>query len=242
MNINSNGITSNISAACTESVSKTAPPIRNPNLKPEYFGNKLKSLCTSNIDRIIIAQININSIRNRFEALVNEVRGNVDILMISKTKTDDSFPPTQFLIEGFTATYKLDRNVSGGGILVYIREDIPYKSIATDFSYREGFFLELNLRKKKWVLRCFYNPHNNFIETHMHSIGKVFNSLSAWYENFMLIDDFNAEESDSTIKDFCDIYSFKNLIKDATCFKNHDKPKCIDLMLTNMNRNFQNSR
>ena len=75
----------------------------------------------------------------------------------------------------------------------------------------------------------------------MHSIGKVFNSLSAWYENFMLIDDFNAEESDSTIKDFCDIYSFKNLIKDATCFKNHDKPKCIDLMLTNRNRNFQKS-
>ena len=178
MNNNSNNIASNISDVCTESVSKTAPPIRNPNLESEYFGNKLKFLGTSNL-HCIFAQINVNSIRNKFEALVNGVRGNVDILMISKTKTDDSFPPTQFLIEGFTATYKLDRNVSGGGILVYIREDIPYKSIATDFSYREGFFLELNLRKKKWVLRCFYNPHNNFIETHMHSIGKVFNSLSA---------------------------------------------------------------
>ena len=41
------------------------------------------------------------------------------------------------------------------------------------------------------------------------------------------------KEFDTTIKDFCDIYSFKNLIKDATCFKNLNKPKCIDLMLTN---------
>ena len=68
----------------------------------------------------------------------------------------------------------------------------------------------------------------------MDSIGKVIDSLFARYENFILIGDINAEESDTTIKDFCDIYSFKNLIKDATCFKIPDKPKC-------RNRSFQNS-
>ena len=75
----------------------------------------------------------------------------------------------------------------------------------------------------------------------MESIGKVLDSLSARYENFILIGDFNAEESDTTIKDFCDIYSFKNLIKDATCFNYPYKTKCIYLMLTNRNRSFQNS-
>ena len=53
----------------------------------------------------------------------------------------------------------------------------------------------------------------------------------------VLIGDFN----DTTIKDFCDIYSFKNLVKDATCFKNPDKHKGIDLTLTNRNKSFQNS-
>ena len=118
MNINSNDITSTISDVSTESVSKTAPPIRNPNLESECLGNRQKSLRTSNLHRIIIAQININSIRNKFKALVNGVRGNVDILMISETKIDDSFPPTQFLIEGLTTLYSLDRNGSGGGHLV----------------------------------------------------------------------------------------------------------------------------
>ena len=129
MNINSNDITSNISDVCTESVSKTTPPIRNPNLEPEYFGNKLKSLRTSNLHCIIIAQININSIRHKFEAPVNGVRGNVAILMISKTKIDNSLPLTQFLTEGFTAPYRSDRNGSDGCILVYIREHIPSKLI-----------------------------------------------------------------------------------------------------------------
>ena len=150
------------------------------------------------------------------------------------------FPLTQCLIEGFT-TYRLDRNGSGRGILVSIREDIPSKSIPTDFSNWEGFFPQLRLLKNKWVLCCSYYPHSNFIETHMDSIGKVIDSLSARYENFILIGDFNAEEPDTTIKDFCVIYSFKNLIKDATCFKHPGKPKCIDLMLTNRNRSFQNS-
>ena len=73
--------------------SKTAPPIRNPNLESEYFENKLKSLRTSNLHRIIIPQINISSMRKKFEALINGVRANVDIVMISETKTDDSFSP-----------------------------------------------------------------------------------------------------------------------------------------------------
>ena len=49
VNINSNDITSIISDACTDSVSKTVPPIWNLNLESEYFGNKLKSLRTSNL-------------------------------------------------------------------------------------------------------------------------------------------------------------------------------------------------
>ena len=101
------------------------------------------------------------------------VRGNVDILMISETKIDDSFPKTQFLIEEFTTRCRLDRNGSGGGILVFICKDIPSKSRPTDFSNRKRFFLELNLQKIKWVLCCSYHPHSNFVETHMDSTGKA---------------------------------------------------------------------
>ena len=49
---------------------------------------------------------------------------NVDIFLISETKLDDLFPSVQFKI-GFTTPYRYDRKVKGGGLLLYIREDIP---------------------------------------------------------------------------------------------------------------------
>ena len=35
----------------------------------------------------------------------------------------------QFLIESYGPPYRLDYNAHGGGILVYVREDIPCKLI-----------------------------------------------------------------------------------------------------------------
>ena len=67
--------------------------------------------------RVIIGHININSIRNKFEPLVSFINNNVDILVISETKIDDTFPGTQFLIKVFSVSYRLDRTATGGGIL-----------------------------------------------------------------------------------------------------------------------------
>ena len=49
----------------------------------------------------------------------------IDTFLISETKLDDSFPLVQFRIEGFTTPYRYGRNDKGGGLLLYIKEDIP---------------------------------------------------------------------------------------------------------------------
>ena len=77
------------------------------------------------MNRPIIAQLNINSIRNKFKFLEKDICANLDILLISETKLDDSFPSAQFLLDGFSKPYRLDRRSNGGGILLYIRDDIP---------------------------------------------------------------------------------------------------------------------
>ena len=69
--------------------------------------------------------MNINSLRNKFGLLKDQIKGNIDILMISEIKIDDTFPHGQFFIEGFSTPYRLDRDLNGGGILLYVREDIP---------------------------------------------------------------------------------------------------------------------
>ena len=52
----------------------------------------------------------------------------------------------------------LDRNENGGGILVFIRKDIPTKQIESQMEIG-GFFIELDLRRKKWLLCCSYINH-----------------------------------------------------------------------------------
>ena len=100
----------------------------------ENFKYYLSSLRRKNLNRVILAQLNINSIRNKFDLLAEGIKGKVDVLMISETKIDESFPSRQFFIEGFTPPYRLDRNCHDSGILVHVREDILSKLIKMNSS------------------------------------------------------------------------------------------------------------
>ena len=53
--------------------------------------------------------------------------------------------------------------------------------------------------------------------------------------------DFNAEPADTVVSDFCEIYNLKNIIREKTYFKNPNNPSCIDLIITNRPKSFQNS-
>ena len=105
----------------------------------------LKNLRLKNVNRLICAQLNINALRNKFESLIYIINNNIDILMISETKLDPSFPTGQFHIHDFSEPYRFDRNSSGGGILLYICEDIPSKLILTKMT------IENCLSKSKMV-------------------------------------------------------------------------------------------
>ena len=132
---------------------------------PQSF---LKDIRINNINRLIIGQLSINSLRNKFEQLSTMINGNIDIFMISETKLDEIFPAAQFSLQGFCDPYRFDRNRNGGGIMLYIREDIPSRLIDKKLrNNSEYFFVEINLRKKKWLLCCSYNPHKNSISTHI---------------------------------------------------------------------------
>ena len=85
----------------------------------------LTNIRLRNRNRPIIGQLNISSIRNRFDFLCSEISPSLDILLVSETKLDDSFPKEQFLMSNLCKPYRLDRCSNGGGLLLYIREDIP---------------------------------------------------------------------------------------------------------------------
>ena len=142
------------------------------NAKKPKENTYLNFIRKGNLNRLVLAHININSIRNKFDTLVQQITNNIDILMISETKLDNSFPEGQFLIPGYSSPYRFDRNRRGGGIMLYVREDIPSKLLSVENQPIEGFYVEINLRKKKWLFCGTYNPHRNNIDNHLDSLSK----------------------------------------------------------------------
>ena len=93
----------------------------------EDFSPLFRGISRKNMNRIKIGLLNINSFRNKFDLLVPIVVRNLDILLITETKIDSCFSEAQFEIDDFTTPYRVDRDCHGGGILLYIRQDIPSK-------------------------------------------------------------------------------------------------------------------
>ena len=201
----------------------------------------LRDIRIKNLNHIVFAHLDINSLRNKFDLLTDLIMGNVSVLVISKKKLDDSFPTGQFEIPGFASPFRLDRNQNGGGIIVFVREDIPVKYLFSEDKPIEAFFFELNFRKRKWLVCCSYNPNRNNIFNHLEALRKSLDLYSAHYENIVLLGDFNVNINDPYMESFCESFRFESLIKDPTCFKNPENPSCIHLLLTNSPYSFQHS-
>ena len=140
---------------------------------------------TNHPQKIIIGHININSIRYKFDILKPILTEVLDILMISETKLDDSFPEARFYIEGFRAPFRLDRNKHGGGILLYIRNNIN-AILLTDHVFPndiEAFFTQIKVNTCKWLVCCSHNSNRINVSTHLEQIKKALDIYSKKYEN-----------------------------------------------------------
>ena len=116
----------------------------------------------------------------------------------------------QFLVNGFSEPYRLDRNKNGGGVMVYSLGDIPSKLLDKHvFPYdMEGLFVELNFRKCKRLLFGKYHPPSQADVYYFDNLDKAFDTYSS-YEKLLL---FNTETSDPRIDSFIYEHDLQNLV------------------------------
>ena len=69
-------------------------------------------------DRLIYCNLIINSINSKFDQMTFQLQGKVDTFALIETKLVNFFLINQFLIEGYSKKFRLDRNRNAGGLLV----------------------------------------------------------------------------------------------------------------------------
>jgi len=162
------------------------------------------------------------------------LNGLPDVLIIAETKIDSSFTTSQFIMKGYKKPYRKDVSENSGGLLTYIKSDIPSKELK-DHKFNDDLQIvpfELNLRKCKWVIFSIYRPHHTNLKYFLENLSDALTYYSSFYENQIIIGDFNSSPNSEPIRGFLEINDFCSIMNKPTCFKNPEG-SCIDLILTN---------
>ena len=146
-----------------------------------------------------LAYININSIRYKHNELFTMVQHNIDILAIAETKLDSSFPFAQFLVHSYKTPYRKDGNKHGGGLLVYVKEDIPSCQLTNHHPVHnllDIIAVELNFWGQTWLLIVVYKSPSVSDTALFEQMSIVIDYYLQKYQNIVLIGDFNTEPAD----------------------------------------------
>ena len=211
-----------------------------PEVNKEHVSifNELRSTRRRHPKSFMSAHLNINSVRYKFDE-VKEVLtdGIVDLLVLSETKIDDTFRDDLFHVDGYTLQRR-DRTRGGGGIMTFIRSDIPARrrhDLESD--QLEGITYEVNIGQNKWAFVCMYKPPSLDDDLFNSECIKVLDKCTTIADKLLVIGDLNYDMLDKSkskpLTDLSDLFDFHCLVKLPTCHVLHAKPSLVDVILTN---------
>ena len=129
---------------------------------PRSINIGLSNGCPLDKNDFIVVHCNIDSIltEGRLEQLSDVCQSmNVDCLVITESKLDDSIPNNLLKIVNFHDPLRRDRNRNGGGCLVYVAEHLTFTQITKSQSKKyEHLWVDINCNYKIYSINAFYRP------------------------------------------------------------------------------------
>ena len=141
--------------------------------------------------------------------------------------------PTFSKTSCFSNPYRVNCKRKGGGNIPLFSEDLQDLSV---YKYNESCYVEMILKKWKWLINYSYNPTKNNISSHLESLSWYLDLHTSKFENILVIGDLNIFMENNNMKHLRESCNLKRLIKVRTCFTNHKIPRWISKP-----KNFQNS-
>ena len=114
----------------------------------------------NNINRLTILHLNIRSIRNKLNSILDFADG-INILCFTETHLDDNVNTSELVINNYEIPYRLDRTNHGGGLLAYIAKGIM-SCRRPDLENKEDevIWFEVTLNSAKFLVSVVYRPPN----------------------------------------------------------------------------------
>ena len=162
----------------------------------------------------MLGYFNIDSIWKKFSSILYVIDNNLDIFAITETKLDSSFPESQFISPGVRKPFQLDVTSRKSEILVLVNNNIPSK-------YLQRFHLpediqaipfEINLKQCKLLVVSIYWPPDQNLDYFLSSITGLLDHYLTSSEDFAIMGDFNANESNPAMETFLNQHKCKNII------------------------------
>ena len=112
-------------------------------------------LKTSNKTTLKIGCLNVRSLVNKIEQ-IQTLAADFDILIINETWLDITIKDNEVAIQG-TNILRKDRNRQGGGVCMYIKNNIRFKEIQLD-SDIESLWIKITEKKNSLIVGTIYRP------------------------------------------------------------------------------------
>ena len=209
---------------------------------------ELEAKRTNSSKELLLCHLNINSIQNKFDELVDVIHKlKAHIIFIGETKIDSTYPNSQFNIPGYTL-FRNDRKKGGGGILAFVSAVIPCKRLKFNRTYKciEAIALEITVGRREMVMIGMYRPPRALTGNYQLALEDELSHICNWASLqkgiVAVIGDLNLDRlrpNRSEGKLIIDLESeqgFKCLIKEPTRIERKGATTTstlIDVLLTN---------
>ena len=199
-------------------------------------------------NRILMFHLNINSLQNKLEELklLND-KMKSQIIFLSETKIDKSYPNSQFTLTGYNM-YRKDRKKGGGGIIAYFDSSLPSKELKVTKKYKtlEILAVEARLGNNEVIFLGIYRPPKqsdhqpdpNYLERVEEELNNVCMWVSLKKQIFIITGDLNLDRlkpesrEGKILADLEEVHGMQCLITKPTRITSTSET-LLDVILTN---------
>ena len=113
-------------------------------------------------------------------------------------------------------SFRLDVTGRKGGLLVFVNNDIPSKYLRIFYlpGDIQAISFQINLKQRKLRVVSIYRPPDKKLDYFLSSITVFLDHYLKSYEDFVIMGDFNANESNPAMETFLNQHKCKNIIRE----------------------------